>query len=414
MQEYQKKRATIVTACFLIQAVGVGTYVSFGVLFNPLIEEFNWSRGAISGASSLALFLSGLLAVLIGRLNDIYGPKKLMGIAALFFGMGLMLMSQVDELWQLYLFYGIVFGIGLSGVDIIALTTTARWFSRSRGIMTGIVKVGTGAGQFIIPFLTGMLIAAFGWRVTNVVLGLAGLIILSLLAKLLRKEPEDGGVREADTVPQKSRRDSQEPELTGLGSLLFKDAIRSTSLWIICGVNLLLVFTLMIILVHLVPHANDLGHSSLQSAGLLSTIGAVSMLGRFVSGITIDKTGSRFVMVVCYFVLISALLWLQIAQDLWALYLFAAVYGVAHGGFFTAISPIVAETFGTASHGAIFGVVIFSGTTGGALGPIVAGLMFDTLGRYTEIFWIIVALSVIGLFLITLLQPINKANRAVC
>jgi len=389
----------------MIQAVGVGTFVSYGVFFNALISEFGWSRGAISGASSLALFLSGFLAVFIGRLNDRYGPRRLLGTAAIFFGVGVMLMSQVHDIWQLYLFYGIIFGIGLSAVDIIALTTTARWFTSSRGIMTGIVKVGTGAGQFAVPFLASVLITACGWRMTNVILGASALVFLFLLARVLERDPADSlKSTSSDTELCRRAASEQDKESTSLG---VREAVCTKEMWIICGVNMLLVFTLMIILVHIVPHGSVLGLSTLQAAGVLSTIGAVSMIGRFISGITIDRTGSRFVMVACYFILISALVWLQYADSLWALYLFAGIYGLAHGGFFTAISPLVAEVFGTAAHGAIFGIVLFSGTTGGALGPIIAGLMFDVLGSYTQIFWILLMLSSIGLGLIVLLKPVN-------
>ena len=386
----------------MIQAVGVGTFVAYGVFFNSLITEFQWSRAVISGASSLALFLSGFLAIFVGRLNDIYGPKKLMSIASVFFGVGVMLMSQVYEIWQLYLFYGIIFGVGLSAGDVIALTTTARWFSHSRGMMTGIVKVGTGAGQFSVTFLAGVLIAMCGWRQANVILGGSALLLLFLLAQILRRDPGDT----FSVGPGRSKK-TLEPLDIEYGSLSAGEAIRTVQMWIICSVNLLLVFTLMIVLVHIVPHASDIGLSAIQSAGVLSTIGAVSMIGRFICGMSIDRIGSKYVMVGCYFVLISSLLWLQVADSLWMLYLFAGVYGLAHGGFFTAISPIVAETFGITAHGALFGIVVFSGTTGGSIGPVVAGMMFDMLGSYTKIFWIITIMSCVGLGLIMLLKPIK-------
>lgn len=390
----------------MIQAVGVGTLVAYGVFFNSLIAEFNWSRAAISGASSLALFLSGFLAMFVGRLNDIYGPKKLMGIASIFFGSGMILISQVNEIWQLYLYYGVIFGIGLSAVDVIALTTTARWFTRSRGFMTGIVKVGTGAGQFSITFLAGVFIAAYGWRHTSILIGISGMLILFLLSLILKRDPESSGQsskRDPSTVKEQVK-----SVRAGLG---VKDALKTHQMWIICSVNLLLVFTLMTIIVHIVPHASDVGLPSIQAAGVLSTIGAVSMIGRFVSGITIDYLGSKFVMIACYGILISSLLWLQVADSLWMLYLFAAIYGLAHGGFFTAISPIVAETFGIASHGALFGIVVCSGTTGGALGPIAAGFMFDVLGSYTKIFWIMTCMSFVGLGLLFFLKPIAEKKE---
>ena len=153
----------IAATCFVIQAVGIGTYFSYGVLFNPLIDEFGWSRAAISGAASMAFLLMGFLGIGAGRLNDRFGPRVLMTVSGVFFGLGYFLMSRLESIWQLYLFFAIIFGIGLSTVDIIALTTIARWFVRKRGIATGIAKVGTGAGQMTIPFLASILIIRYGW-----------------------------------------------------------------------------------------------------------------------------------------------------------------------------------------------------------------------------------------------------------
>jgi MFS family permease len=387
----------------MIQAVGIGTLVSYGVFFNSLLTEFQWSRAVISGASSLAFFLSGLFAILVGRLSDKYGPKILMSSAAVFFGVGLMLTSQVSEIWQLYLFYGILFGIGLSAIDVISLTTTARWFSQSRGMMTGIVKVGTGAGQFSVPLLASILIAAYGWRQTYLIIGAAALLLLFALARILQRDPGDlrsSGSREekTGTLAQCLERDS----------LTTREALRTVQLWILCGANVLLVFCLLIILVHIVPHASDAGLSIAQAAGVLSTIGAVSMVGRFTSGMAIDHIGSKAIMVICFFVLIASLLWLQIADELWMLYLFASVYGLAHGGFFTAISPIVVEIFGITAHGAIFGIVVFSGTTGGAVGPFLAGQIFDLTGSYELVFKMITVMSIIAFGLILLLKPIKR------
>ena len=398
---------TIVAACFIIQAIGIGTFVTYGVFFNSLASEFGWSRAAISGASSLAFILSGLFAIIIGRLNDIYGPRNLMRIAAIFLGTGVMLMSQVTEIWQLYVFYGIIFGIGLSAIDVIALTTTARWFSHARGFMTGVVKVGTGAGQFLIPFLASILIAAYGWRQAYLNIGSVVLVVLFCVAQVLRRDPEDRDIRGPSAV-----KTQQKPATVQDNSISAKNAIQTAQLWIICGVSLLIVFCLLIILVHIVPHATDLGLSPTQAAAVLSTIGAVSMIGRFTSGVAIDRIGCKPIMVVCFLTLIAALLWLQVADLTWMLYLFASIYGLAHGSFFTAISPMVAEVFGIASHGAILGIVVFSGTIGGALGPIVAGQLFDITGSYAITFKMITLISVVGLALILCLKPISTKIQA--
>ena len=162
---------------------------------------------------------------------------------------------------------------------------------------------------------------------------------------------------------------------------------------------------MFVILVHIVPHAYDLGIATLPAAGILSTIGGVSMFGRFSTGFAIDWIGSRKCMQICLVILIASFIWLQMARDLWTLYAFAAIYGIAHGGIFTVISPLVAELFGIRSHGALFGLVASGGNVGGAIGPILAGLVFDMTRSYHLIFMALIGLAFLSLFLTLLLRP---------
>lgn len=393
----------IVAACFSIQAIGVGTYISYGVFFNQLSSEFGWSRATISGASSAAFFLMGLLGIFVGRLNDRIGPRKVMTVTSSFFGLGLLLMSRLDAVWQLYLFYGVIFGIGLSSIDVIALSTTARWFVNKRGVMTGIVKVGTGMGQLMIPLAASMLIKSYGWRTSYLIIGVAGFLLLVSITQLLRRDPSQMGL----LLNYEKKMSMDNPGLIHVG-LSLHEAVHTRQFWMICAVNLAIVFCLMIIMVHIVPYARDIEVSALGAASVLSTIGGVSMIGRFITGIAIDRIGSKRVIIVCFILLMVELLWLQMANNLWMLYLFAVFYGITHGGFFTAISPIVAEFFGISAHGVLFGIVAFSGTIGGAIGPFVAGYIFDITAGYSLAFWLATLVSTLGLMLIVLLKPIKE------
>jgi MFS family permease len=389
----------IVAACFAIQATGIGTHIAFGVFFKPILADFAWPRATLAGAHSMAYLLSGLLGIFVGRLNDRLGPRVVMTVTALLFGLGLFLMSRVNAVWQTYLFYGFIFGIGLSSVDVIALSTTARWFERRRGTMSGIVKVGTGAGQMSIPFAASLLIAAYGWRTSFMVLALFAILMLAGAGQLLRRDPSQKGLLpdgDGQTVTT-----SLKPPEEGLS---LQEALTTRQFWIICFANLTVVFALMSILLHITPHAMDLGHSAKTAAGILSTIGGASMAGRLSIGFVADRAGNRACMVFCLIILISAFLWLQVAKPLWMLYLFAAVYGIGHGGFFTLISPLVAEHFGIRSHGVLFGIVAFAGTAGGAVGPTLAGYLFDITGSYRGAFWTCTALLLTGLGLLLSLR----------
>jgi MFS family permease len=280
------------------------------------------------------------------------------------------------------------------------LTTIARWFVRKRGIVTGIVKVGTGAGQMTIPFLASIFITRYGWRNSCIIIGVAVLVILVAIAQLLRRDPSLMGLS-----PEGDASGSTDRPVSATEGFSLREAVRTRQFWTICAAMLAIVFCLMTVMVHIVPYAQEIKVSPTRAAGVLSTIGGVSMAGRFISGLAIDRIGSKRVMIFCFILLIAGLLWLQIATELWMLYLFAVVYGVAHGGFFTSFSPIVAEFFGIKSHGTLFGIAMFSGTFGGALGPVVAGYVFDITGGYGGAIWICTLISALGFVLISLLKP---------
>ena len=393
----------IVAAGFGIQAIGIGTYIAFGVFFKPLLADFGWSRATLSGAQSLAMLVAGFLGILVGRLNDRLGPRLVMTVAGFFFGLGLLLMSGLNNLWQLYLFYGVVVGIGLSSIDVIALSTTARWFVRRRGMMTGIVKVGTGAGQLVMPLVSSMLIATYGWRTSYIIIGAIVMVLLISTGQLLRRDPARMGL-----LPDGNKETQTEGSKPAETGFYLHEALRTRQFWTICLAFLATMFCLLIIMVHIVPHATDIGISSTTAAGILSAIGGISMTGRFVIGIAVDRIGNRRSMIICLVLLILALLWMQLARELWMLCLFAVVYGFGHGGLLTVVSPIVAEYFGVRYHGALFGIVFFSTMVGGALGPVIAGYIFDTTGSYSLAFWICTAVAAIALGLIISLRQTKQ------
>jgi len=227
-------------------------------------------------------------------------------------------------------------------------------------------------------------------------------VLLVSSGLLLRRDPGQKGLL-PDGDEKTTVSDLHLPEVgVSLG-----EAILTRQFWIICVINLITVCCLMTIVVHIVPHAMDLGIPAVLAAGILSTIGGTSMVTRMVTGIAIDRVGNKKVMTLCFLILIAVFLWLQVSKELWMLYVFAVVYAFAHGGLFTVISPIVAELFGIGSHGVLFGIVVFSGTVGGAMGPILAGHIFDIMHSYQLFFFILVGFAVAGLILTSLLRPVG-------
>ena len=396
----------IVAACFIIQGISYGAMFTYGVFFKEFQAEFGWSRAMISGASSLSLFLGGAIGVLAGRLNDRIGPTGLIVATSLPMGIGFLLMSRLQAPWQLYLLYGVLVCTGLGSHDVITLSTMARWFVRRRGMMSGIVKVGTGAGQLVVPLFVAALIPAYGWRNTYLILGAVVLLILVAVSWVMRSDPQVMGL-----LPDNASRElsiggvrSTEP------SLSFKSAALTGQFWAMCLVEFASFFCLLTIIVHIVPHAMDAGLPPATAAGVLSAIGGMSMLGRLAMGTANDRIGGKRSLIICFAVLFCALIWLQVARETWMLFLFAAIYGFAHGGLFTVVAPTVAELFGTGSHGVLFGIVLFSGNIGAAIGPILAGYIFDVTGSYRIIFLALAGAAALGIVLISLLRPIKGAG----
>jgi MFS family permease len=392
----------IVGASFAVQAVCIGAMFTYGVFFKEFEAEFGWSRAMVSGASSLAFLIMGTFGVLMGRLNDRIGPKRLIVVTAISFGIGYLLMSFMHAPWHLYLLYGLFVGVGLSTHDVVTLSTVARWFIKRRGLMTGIVKVGTGSGQLLLPLAATALIAAYGWRTSYLILGVTVMLLLILVAPFLRLDPREMGLLPdgESLLPGLEAKDTREDGGT------LKAAMRTRQFWILCGVELVVLGCLLTIIVQIVPHALDLGLPPVTAAGVLSTIGGASIVGRLTMGAANDRIGGKRSLIICFSILMCGFFCLLTARGTWMLFVFAIVYGFAHGGFFTVMSPTVAELFGTVSHGALFGIVLFCGTIGAAAGPILAGYTFDLTGSYQPIFMAMTGLLAVGFLLVFLLRPV--------
>ncbi len=390
----------IVLAGLIIQLIAWGTYSTFGVFFTPLLDEFGWTRATLSGVNSLAYILMGFTGVIVGRLGDRFGPRMTMVGCGLFFGLGYLLTSQVNAIWQLYLSYSVLLGVGMSGVDILPLSTVARWFVKKRGIMTGAIKVGAGLGMVIMPIVANQLILAYDWRSSYIVLGIISLALLVSVPLLLRRDPSQKGL-----LPYGEGEASNNGLNVAHSRFSLREAVRTRSFWTIAAIYFLFVFCVQTVLVHIDPYAQGIGISATNAANILAIIGGASIIARIIMGTTGDRIGHKWGTTICLVIYVVSFSWLLFAGELWMLYLFALIYGFAHGGFFALISPLLAELFGLSSHGVIFGIVIFSGTIGGALGPLLAGRIFDVTGGYQLVFLICAVVSVVALILSLLLKP---------
>ena len=387
----------VILAVFMLPAQGLAFY-SFGIFLMPLTLEFNWERGALSAAFSMMMLVNGGLAILAGRLADKYGPRLLLTVSGLLFGLGFLLMSQVSSLGQVYLIWGIIMGVAFSGGFIPVVSAIARWFTKQRGLAMGLTVAGYGLGGIISPPLAQWLISSYGWQQAYVILGLITLIIIIPLAQFMKHSPQRIGLKpygedEAVTLEDKHSLASD------AGGLSLAETIKTGRFWSFGLIMFGFMFSLGLLVVHIAPYAVDIGISAMVAASIVSIFGGTSIIGRFLTGFISDKVGARRALVACVTALTLALIWLLFAREIWMFYVFAVIFGIAYGGIVPLSTLVPAELFGLKFLGIISATALLLGTIGGAIGAPIAGSIFDATGSYNLALLICVIIGALAIIL---------------
>lgn len=396
----------IVAAAFVIMALAFGINYSFGIFFKPLIAEFGWTRAVTSGAYSLMTLVSGFLGIFAGRISDRFGAK-VVGIAGgLFLGLGFFLLAQVNDVWQLYLFYGLIIAPGIGAHWPALMSAVAKWFVARRGLMTGIVASGTGFGIVLTPLLASWLISTYDWRLAYIVVGISTMVLMVVAAQFLKRDPYQIG--QLPYGEDKVKQGSSVSEVRGFN---LRETIHTRQFWIVCAIYFCFGFGLHAVMVHIVPHATELGISTASAANILVAIGGTSIVGRITIGGASDRLGVKSSFIFTLSLMLATFFWLLLAKELWMLYLFGIVFGFAYGGIVSLQVVLVAELFGLSSLGVILGSVAFIYTIGGAVAPVLSGYIFDITGSYNPAFLTCTVISAIGLMLTLLIKPTRREGE---
>lgn len=374
----------VVAASFAVMFAVWNPFAGFGVFLPVLSREFGWSRGAISVAVSLNLLIGGAIAFGVGAASDRYGPRRVLALSGLLVGAGYLFASIIDALWQLYLLQGVLLGVGMSGMYLVPTATVSRWFSEQRGLALGIVLAGLNLAYATGGPLCAFLINTVGWRAAYLLLG--GVVwSIAVPASLFMRDPPAGdgariGVARADHGVAAS---PLAPHAQATAGATFREAVTDRRLWFLFVSWLLLGFALMMVAVHLVPYMNDRG-LTLERASLALTIyGISSIAGRLVFGAAADRLGTRPTFWFCLVLELLPLVSVLAAPPPWALYFLIMWFGLGAAGSDTAVVKVASEVFGIRAIGAIIGALGFGWRCGAALGPAVAGFLYDLTGSYS-------------------------------
>lgn len=350
----------------------------------PLTDSLQASRGAVSALISLRGVFSGAFSLLSGTLADRYGPKRIISVGVLLTGLAWILSSGSTRLWEMYLFFSLLGGLGMSAIYVPVIAVVSRWFNLKRALALGIVLSSFGVSQTLLPPILSPLTTRFGWQFTFAVIGVIILCCGIPVALLVRRDPRESGLN-----PDGERRsavlinNSAEKERD---SWTRKEATASRSFWQIFFIYFSCAFCFQIVIFHIVARAVDAGVGAGAAALAVSFTGGAGIVGRLVVGGAVLHWGNQKVLMGCILAQIPAIFLFIVTREAWAFYVLAAVFGFGYGG----VSPLVPDTmasfFGPRHIGAIFGVMTMAYNFGAAVGPVTAGLIFDATGSYSVTF----------------------------
>ena len=353
-----------------------GFQYSYGIFFTELCDDLNWTRTMVSGAYSLFFLWHSITYLVAGRLNDRYGPRLTLAISIIALSAGYALMSIINMPWQLYASYGIVIGTGVGFAFVPVTSTVSRWFVNKRGMALGITVAGIGIGTLILAPFAQFLISKFDWRTSYLIIAGLLFIIGFPVTRLMRLEPSEKGLLPDGVEESKHNSSSSTVDFT------LKQAIKTKAFWLLFAMNMFLVLPVQMVMVHLKAYATDFGVAEMTSAIVLGLVGGASIGGRIAMGSVSDKIGRKASFFIACLLMAVMMLWLLKTREPWQFYLFSAIFGFGYGSWVPLFPAITADWFGTKFHGSIFGAIALAAGIGGAIGPLLAGYIFDTMGSY--------------------------------
>lgn len=376
----------LLAAAFLIIAVGMGMVFSFSVFLIPLQVEFGWSRGEVALTNLLNWLAFGVSSLLLGTLSDRIGIKKVVFAGGVILGIGMALASRVSSLWQLYLSFGLLGGIGMGAFYVPLNTMAATWFKKYRGLAIAIVSSGIGVGILLIAPLTRYWILVYDWQTALLCLaGLAWGIVLPL-SLLIRSSPAERGEQPygaftAGVPPSHSAEPAHASRSENGG-----ETFRSRPFWLIAFTHFFCCIAHSGPIFHMVAYASDGGLPPVTAASLFGISGLASIIGRLGTGVIADYFGAKRTLVAGLTLQAFAISLYLFAESFWSLFLLALLFGPAYGGVMPLYALLTRQYFGEKVMGTMYGGIFALSALGMGIGSYMGGYIFDLTGAYTLLY----------------------------
>ena len=403
---------------------------SQSVLIPRLVETFEWSYGAVGGAFALQWVVSGMFGPAAGWMGDRYGVRVTMLVGAVLFMAGMVLTGMVQNLWQFYLFFGIVLSMSMGIFQVPLTAAVTLWFRRHLGVGMGALQASQGLGPLVTVPLILLIVSQFGGGESEMSLvswlpgiggdenglraafwlpGIGGGLMLIALIRLFYNEPGEIGLRPLGASEDEPVRRLQTGQVAKTRTRVFlRQAQRTPVFWNLIGIHYWGCAGHAIIMIFLVAMAEDRGVSPAAAAGTFVALSVTSTLTRFGVPIAADLLGSKWVMAVCFFLQVVPVFILFFAHDAWMFYLFAILFGIGFGGEMTAFPIINRQYYANAPMGTTYGWQMMGAGLGMASGAALGGLLRDLTDSFTSTMALSLVLSAMGVLSILFLPTTSR------
>lgn len=399
----------LVVALAVTEATSWGVlYYAFTVFLTPMEHELKWSRTSISGAFSLAILLSGIVGLPLGRWLDRHGARLLMTTGSCVAVVLVLAWSAVDNLVALYLIWA---GIGITMGAVLyepAFFVVAAWFQRKRGRALGLLTFIAGFASVVFVPLSGWLVTTQGWREALVSLAvILAVVTIPLHALVLRRHPADLGLTVDGEPASETPPDGQAAQES---AITLRAALGGATFWLLIGTFCLTTFTAGVVFVYLVPYLINRGFHASVAAGVVGLIGIAALPGRLALTF-IDGRLRRATVAACIFAIqTGAFVVLLLVPGVAGIFGFVVLFGAGYGAITPTRAALVAEYYGPTHFGSINGTGAFILNFSRGIAPVSAGVIYSLTGGYAAIFWGLGVLA--ALATVTVILTERQAIRA--
>jgi len=387
---------------------------SSSILIPRLVDSFGWSYGAVGLGFAIQWIVSGLFGPPAGWLGDRYGVRWTMRLGAVLFIVGMVLTGFMRELWQFYLFFGVILSAAMGIFQVPLTAAVTLWFRKHLGTGMGLLQSSQGIGPLVAVPIMLYIIHLFGGGLEGLraafwIPGIVGGAMILVMIKFFYNEPAQIGVRPFGAPEDEPIKAVQTGEIAGVRTKVFlKQAQKTSAFWNLIGIHFWGCAGHAIILVYLVAMAEDEGVSKGLAAGAFVTMSVTSTITRFAVPVIADRMGSKPAMAGCFFLQVAPIFLLFFAQDAWHFYLFAVLFGIGFGGEMSAFPIINRQYYGSGPIGTTYGYQMMGAGVGMAAGALIGGQLRDITGNFDATMGLSLALSMVGVISIMLLPTTKK------